>query len=51
MKYQVNWIDCTGVKHTKLYKTIESAIKKTFAVYGWYKNGECIRLADGKKIL
>ena len=49
--YLVRWIDFCGNEHEKTYKTIESAIKKTFAVYGWYKNGTCTRKSDGKKIL
>lgn len=50
-KYLVKWRDYVGNEQSKEYKTIGRAIKKTFAVYGWFKNGECIRIADGKKIL
>lgn len=50
-KYSVTWMDCAGAIHTKLYRTVEGAIKKTFAVYGWYKNGVCIRLSDNVVIL
>lgn len=48
--YIVKWVDFCGNKHQKTYKRIETAIKKTFAVYGWFKNGECLR-ADGSKVL
>lgn len=51
MKYLVRWKDYCGNIHEKQYKTVNRAIKKLFAVYGWYKNGECIRVADGQKIL
>lgn len=51
MNYKVIWVDCVGVEHSKLYKTVSGAIKKTFAVYSWYKNGSCIRLSDGTKVL
>lgn len=50
-KYKVIWTDCAGEEHRKLYVSIETAIKKTFAVYGWYKNGACIRLSDNTVIL
>ena len=33
------------------YKTAGRAISKCFEVYGWYKNGECIRESDNTKIL
>lgn len=51
MKYLVRWVDYQGNARQKAYKTIEGAIKKNFAVYGWFKNGECIRISDGAKIL
>lgn len=50
-KYKVIWQDYLGQERSKLYVTVESAIKKTFAVYGWFKNGKCIRLSDNKQIL
>lgn len=50
-KYKVTWQDCLGQEHSKLYVTVESAIRKTFAVYSWFKNGKCIRLSDNKQIL
>lgn len=50
-KYKVIWVDCIGEEHSKLYVNIETAIKKTFAVYSWFKNGSCIRLSDNEKIL
>lgn len=49
--YVVKWQDNKGGKHEKTYKTAGAAIKKCFDVHGWYKNGECIRTTDGKKIL
>lgn len=49
--YMVKWRDWCGNEHTKIYKTIERAIKKCFDVYGWYKNGECIKVSNGEKIL
>lgn len=51
MNYEVTWIDCAGNKHIKQYISVSWAIKKTFAVYSWYKNGSCTRLSDGTKIL
>lgn len=49
--YIVKWRDWCGNEYTKTYKTAGRAIKKCFEVSGWYKNGECIRVSDGKKIL
>ena len=49
--YIVKWRDYCGNEHTKTYKTAGRAIKKCFEVYGWYKNGECIRECDNTKIL
>ena len=49
--YIVKWRDYCGNEHTKTYKTIGRAIKKCFEVHGWYKNGECIRVSNGEKIL
>lgn len=48
--YIVKWRDYCGNEHTKTYKTVGRAIKKCFEVYGWYKNGECLR-QDGTKVL
>ena len=48
--YIVKWRDYCGNEHTKTYKTAGRAIKKCFEVYGWYKNGECLR-QDGTKVL
>ncbi len=49
--YKVIWRDYCGNEHTKQYKQVGRAIKKCFDVHGWYKNGEVIRISDGKKIL
>lgn len=49
--YIVKWVDYCGNEHEKTYKKIETAIKKTFDIFGWYKNGCCIRATDGEKIL
>ena len=49
--YIVKWHDYCGNEHTKRYKTAGRAISKCFEVYGWYKNGECIRESDNTKIL
>lgn len=48
--YIVKWVDFAGVEHVKKYKNIGSAIKKCFAVHGWYKNGEVIK-ENGTKVL
>lgn len=45
--YLVRWTDYTGETHEKKYKTFEYAIKKAFAVHGWYKNHEFINLETG----
>lgn len=49
--YIVKWVDYCGNEHTKRYKHIGRAVKKCFAVSGWYKNGTCIRVSDGYKLL
>ena len=49
--YIVKWHDYCGNEYTKRYKTAGRAISKCFEVYGWYKNGECIRERDNTKIL
>lgn len=51
MKYVVKWIDYCGNENKKEYKTIESAMKKVFAVYGWFGNGALYRIIDGVKII
>lgn len=50
-KYKVTWKDWLGVEHTKYYVTAKSAINKTFQVFGWYKNGRCVRITDNHKVL
>ena len=50
-KYKVTWKDWLGEEHTKYYVTAKSAINKTFRVFGWYKNGCCIRISGNHKIL
>lgn len=49
--YAVEWTDYCGNAHRKEYKTIESAMKKVFAVYSWYKNGELYRIPDGTEVI
>lgn len=49
--YEVVWTDYCGNVHRKKYKTIESAMKKLFAVYGWYKNGKLYRIPDGAEVI
>ena len=50
-KYVVIWKDYIGEEHRKEYCQISRAIRKTFEVVGWYKNGCCLRISDGKKVL
>lgn len=50
-KYLVSWNDYEDIRHEKRYATVESAMKKLFAVYGWLKNGEGINVITGKSIL
>lgn len=50
-RYKVIWQDFCGNVHEKKYKNVGISIKKCFSVYGWYKNGQVIRISDNKKIL
>ena len=50
-KYKVTWKDWLGEEHVKYYVNIESAINKTFRVFGLYKNGRCIRISANHKVL
>ena len=49
--YKVIWQDWCGNEHEKIYKYIGCAMRKIFAVRGWYKNGNLIRIRDNTKIL
>ena len=50
-RYLVSWYDYEGIKHEKRYVTVDSAMRKLFAVCGWFKNGTGINIATGKSIL
>lgn len=50
-RYLVSWYDYEGIKHEKRYVTVDSAMRKLFAVCGWFKNGIGINIATGKSIL
>ena len=49
--YKVIWKDGCGNVNEKIYKYIGCAMRKIFAVRGWYKNGELIDIEDNKRIL
>ena len=48
--YAVEWTDYCGNVHRREYKTIGRAMKKLFAVNGWYKNGKLYRISDGTEV-
>lgn len=41
--YIIKWVDYEGNEHSKTYKRVETAMKKVFAIKGWFKNGQLYR--------